>query len=234
MLPLAIAAAGAKLRAFMEVLMAYSLRRLALAAASFSLIAPLALAGTPLIVHVDAIDATGKIAPDAAICIPDGKGKSTDGKNIRPGIDWTAGPKATQSYAILVTDPDVPADISVAYKADHQIAANALRQTFYHWAQFNIPAGTTSLKGGDAALAGISGANQVGPSKDKLGYGGPCPPFNDARLHHYHFTVYALDTMLELEEGASAADVAAAMKGHVLSRGQQIGTFTNAPALLKQ
>ena len=59
------------------------------------------------------------------------------------------------------------------------------------------------------------------------GYDGPFPPFNDERLHHYHFVVYALDVpSLELEGDFTLDDVRAAIEGHVLDQGEIVGEYT--------
>ncbi len=190
-----------------------------------------ALAMAAITVQVGSIDGYGRIADSAALCAPAADGKSIGGQNIRPTIGWSAGPVGTRSYAILVTDPDVPADLSQADKAAAPIEENAPRQLYYHWALFNIPPGTTALAAGPGAPAvGIAATNDVSP--DKLAYGGPCPPWNDERLHHYHFTVYALDANLPLAQGAIARDVAAALAPHVLAKGEAVGTYSTNPLLL--
>ncbi len=62
---------------------------------------------------------------------------------------------------------------------------------------------------------------------------GPFPPFNDERLHHYHFRVYALDVPeLELEEEFKLDDVNAAIEGHVLDHGELVAEYTLYPDLL--
>ncbi len=74
---------------------------------------------------------------------------------------------------------------------------------------------------GDAAMAG-----------QYLGYDGPCPPWNDALLHHYHFSVSALDVpALKLAPGFTLAELRAAMAGHVLAEASLVGTYTLNSAL---
>lgn len=75
---------------------------------------------------------------------------------------------------------------------------------------------------GDAAMAG-----------DYYGYDGPCPPWNDLRLHHYIFRIYALDLpRLALEGRFSCAEACAAIRGHIIDEAQLIGTYTLNPQLL--
>ncbi len=57
----------------------------------------------------------------------------------------------------------------------------------------------------------------------KLSYGGPCPP---GGTHRYFFKLYALDTMLKLESGATKAQVETAMSGHILAHAELIGRYS--------
>jgi len=67
---------------------------------------------------------------------------------------------------------------------------------------------------------------------DYLGYDGPCPPWNDERVHHYHFRIHALDVAgLGLSSGYSLAQLREAMAGHVLAEAELTGTYTLAIAL---
>lgn len=63
-----------------------------------------------------------------------------------------------------------------------------------------------------------------------MGYDGPCPPWNDSILHHYHFTVFALDVeTLGLEGEFSGQDAQEAMKGHILAQASHMGTYSMNP-----
>jgi Raf kinase inhibitor-like YbhB/YbcL family protein len=65
-----------------------------------------------------------------------------------------------------------------------------------------------------------------------LGYDGPCPPWNDALVHHYHFRLYALDVEhLKLADGFTVTELRAAMDGHVLAEAELMGTYTLNSAL---
>ena len=64
------------------------------------------------------------------------------------------------------------------------------------------------------------------------GYDGPCPPWNDSIVHHYVFTLYALDTAhLNVHGDLNGANVRAALAGHVLSQAHLSGTYTLNPRL---
>jgi len=58
----------------------------------------------------------------------------------------------------------------------------------------------------------------------RTGYGGPCPPAGHG-VHRYYFKVYALDTSLGLDAGATKSDLLSAMKGHILAEGRLMGTY---------
>ena len=64
-------------------------------------------------------------------------------------------------------------------------------------------------------------------SGDYHGYDGPCPPWNDSLVHHYVFTIFALDTAkLDLPEGFDGSAARAALENHVLASAETIGTYT--------
>lgn len=131
---------------------------------------------------------------------------SCDGAEESPPLAWSGVPEATKSFALIVADPDAPSG------------------TFFHWVIFNLPAATRALPAGVAkteilAPGGIQGIN----SFRQIGYNGPCPPRGPA--HHYHFKLYALDSMLELKPGARADAVESATSGHVLATAELVGIF---------
>lgn len=120
------------------------------------------------------------------------------GGNAIPTVSWSAVPDSTKSVAIIVDDSD----------------ANG----FTHWVVFGIPPTTVYLASSDLGAA-IQGENSSGT----VGYFGPKPP--PGKVHHYHFHVYALDSMLPLQAGAKKEDVLKAMSGPVLAQGELVGTF---------
>jgi len=117
-----------------------------------------------------------------------------DGSDISPELEWKNSPAKTKSFAFILADPDAPSG------------------TFYHWIVFNIPKNVTSFAEGMIKLpAGI----QVG--KNSLGgirYNGPCPP--KGATHHYIFSLYALNTTLDLASGTDATSIIHAMQNHIL------------------
>ena len=193
-------------------------------------------ADAPMKVMVEEVKAGKPIPERFALCKATDDGKSAKGENIRPTIRWEGAPKETQSFALIVADPDVPADFADAGKDGKILDADMPRQLFYHWALVDIPADATAIEGGNArknptigkALKNDLAAYVPNPRQ----YGGPCPPWNDARLHHYYFTVYALDVpTLKLKPNATARDAVEALKAHTLRSGEVVGTYALNPAL---
>ena len=110
---------------------------------------------------------------------------------------------------------------------------------FYHYAVINIPAGTTRFPGGAAdvkpalglQLANDMGTNHYIPNLEQ--FGGPCPPWNDERLHHYHFIVLAFDTPADMKpaESAKAAYAELSASAHLIAKGEVVGTYSLNPKI---
>jgi Raf kinase inhibitor-like YbhB/YbcL family protein len=131
---------------------------------------------------------------------------TADGRNISPPLKWRDPPAGTRSLALVCEDPDAP------------------RGTFTHWVIFNMPAETRELSEGVPAEATLpNGAAQGINDFRKVGYGGPSPP--PGKPHRYFFQLYALDRPLDLQPGATKAQLLAAAKGHVLGEAHFMGTY---------
>ena len=131
-------------------------------------------------------------------------------ENISPPLAWSPGPENTRSYVLMLEDPDV--------------GENA---PFVHWMMYNIPADETALREGvpgQPRLMLPESALQGRNDRGSTGYFGMRPPEGDP-AHHYHLQVFALDTELDLPHGASRAELLDAMRGHVLAKGQLVGTY---------
>lgn len=89
-----------------------------------------------------------------------------------------------------------------------------------HWVLYRIPPETTSLEEGGIPPGALEGTNDFG----RTGYGGPMPPRGHGP-HRYHFRVYALDAGLQVRPGLGKDELLAAMEGHVLDRGELVGTY---------
>ncbi len=120
-----------------------------------------------------------------------------DGLDVNPTLYIDNIPDGAKSLVVMLEDPDV--------------ASTA----FNHWIVWNIPPDEVLDEG---SVKGIAGINSLG----KMHYRGPCPV---AGSHRYFFRVYALDTMLDLDKGASKHSVAEAMASHILATGEIMGRY---------
>jgi len=193
----------------------------------------------PLIVKITGITDGSPIPPKFAYCTSDGKGRTKNGDNISPAIIWSDAPVQTKSYALIVVDPDVPTSFDAANKPDKVLPVVFPRQNFYHWVLIDIPAQVTGILEGKDSSGITAGGKPVGRTDYGTngvngygfgGYDGPCPPWNDERLHHYHFTVYALDVAsLHLPDPVNGQLAQSAMTGHILAQSEVVGTYTTNP-----
>ena len=129
-----------------------------------------------------------------------------DGQDISPTLSWSGVPAGTQSFAVILDDPDVPAG------------------AFTHWVIFNIPADMLELEEAIPDSPQLANGAQQGENGfGSVGYRGPCPP--SGASHHYHFTIYALDITLELTASVTKAQLLNAMQGHVLAQGELVAVY---------
>jgi Raf kinase inhibitor-like YbhB/YbcL family protein len=128
---------------------------------------------------------------------------SCGGSNISPALAWNEPPVGTQTFALIVDDPDAPG-------------------VFVHWVIYDIPADQRGLPENighgqeleDGIYQGLSGGAV-------FGYVGMCPPAK----HHYSFRLYALDIVLEKQQGVGRQLLQDAMQGHILAESELIGTY---------
>lgn len=174
--------------------------------------------------------------------------------NRNPHLAWDGVPEGTKSFALLCIDADAPTVAETVGRDDLEIPVEQPRGDFIHWAMVDIAAESRVIAAGSCS-DGISAkgkqnppgppgsrqglndytgwfAGDAGMGGEYLGYDGPCPPWNDALLHHYHFKVHALDVAaLPLIKGFSLAELRAAMVGHVLAEAELVGTYSLNPAV---
>ncbi len=129
-----------------------------------------------------------------------------DGPDVSPALRWTDPPAGTESFALIMDDPDAPVG------------------TWVHWVLYDLPAKTRELSENVAKQEQLAdGARQGRNDFRKIGYGGPCPPPGPA--HRYFFKLYALNAKTNLKAGANKAEVEKAMKGHILAQAELVGRF---------
>ena len=200
-------------------------------------------------VESDTVRQGERVPDEHAFGVPDGEGKAAaEGGNRSPHLRWSGAPEGTQSFAVIVYDPDVPADFSDANQEGRTIAEDAPRADFAHWLLVDISPDVTELPEGAGSEGIVPGGKPTGETEHGItgsssytesfegdpemggtygGYDGPFPPWNDERMHHYHFTVYALDVpSLGLSGDFKLDDVRRAIEGHVLDQGELVGTYT--------
>lgn len=122
-----------------------------------------------------------------------------DGDNISPMLRISEVPQGTASLALIMDDPDAPMN------------------TFVHWVAWNIPPSSRIIE------QDVSFEHEGVSSFGSTGYGGPCPP---SGIHRYFFKLYALDTILTLDENSNKNDLEKAMAGHVIEETKLIGKYS--------
>jgi len=187
-----------------------------------------------------------------AFCGPDPKTHVRLSENRNPDLKWSAVPSGTRSLVLICVDTDVPTRADDVNQEGRTVPASLPRTNFYHWTLVDIPASVTQIAAGSCS-SGITARGKQNPpgpqgsrqglndytgwfATDKdmsgqyYGYDGPCPPWNDELLHHYHFVLYATDLARCPVEGAfTGAQVEAAIKGHVLAEAKLTGTYSLNP-----
>ncbi len=176
------------------------------------------------------------------------------GDNTSPAISWSGAPEGTRSFVITCVDPDCPSEGTDVNVEGRTVPASLPRVEFTHWLLADIPATCSGLDGGadgDGIVAkgkpaqGGAGGGRRGRNSytgwfegdpdmggTYCGYDGPCPPSNDEVVHHYIYSVHALDAAsLGLDGGFDLDELRAAMEGHVLASASITGTYTLNPAL---
>jgi Raf kinase inhibitor-like YbhB/YbcL family protein len=128
-----------------------------------------------------------------------------DGEDLSPELTWKGTPPKTASFLLICDDPDAPAG------------------DWVHWVLYDLPADSSGVPEGTPRSerlpsGGVHGRNSWG----KLGWGGPCPP---SGTHRYFFRLYAVDGKLELEPGATKAQVLKAAEGRVLAQAELMGRY---------
>lgn len=125
---------------------------------------------------------------------------TADGEDVSPPLEIAGAPEGTRSLALICDDPDAPMG------------------TWVHWVVWNLPADTARIEEGTLPEGAAEGRN----SWRRAGWGGPSPP---SGRHRYIFKLFALDVELELPETTDASALRKAMEGHVLARGELLGTY---------
>ena len=195
-----------------------------------------------------------RIPVEFAFCAPDPERHARLAPNRNPHLRWTGVPSTARSLVLLCVDTDVPTRPDDVNKEGRTVPADLPRTDFHHWVMVDIAPTVSEIAAGSAsdgvtargkrAPQGPAGARQglndytawfagdADMDGQYFGYDGPCPPWNDARLHHYHFVLYATDLeRCPVEDGFTGAQVKEAIAQHVLAEARLTGTYTLNPSV---
>ena len=176
-------------------------------------------------------------------------GRFAPSDNRSPPLSWSELPAGTRSLVVVCHDTDVPTRADDVNQEGRRVPTDLPRAEFFHGVLTDIDAASTGLPAG-AGGSGIVARGKPGPASahgrhaindfsawfagdeamkgDYFGYDGPCPPWNDTIVHHYWFTLYALDVAAPSTGALDARSVLAAITPHVLDKATLMGTYTIA------
>ncbi|MFW6066469.1 MAG: YbhB/YbcL family Raf kinase inhibitor-like protein [Planctomycetota bacterium] len=132
-----------------------------------------------------------------------------DGEDLSPPLSFSGVPEQAKELALIADDPDAPP------------------HTWVHWVIYKIPPTVDGLDEGVEATpqpSSPAGALQGKNDFGNIGYGGPMPPKGHGP-HHYHFKLYALDSELDLDAGATKQELLDTMEGHIVAEGELVGLY---------
>jgi len=195
-----------------------------------------------------------RVPGEFAFGIPDAAEHLRLGPNRNPQLRWSGVPATARSLVLLCVDSDVPTRGDDVNLEGRVVPASLPRTDFHHWVMVDIAPAVSGIDAGACAdgvvargkrsPAGPAGARQglndytqwfagdAAMSGEYYGYDGPCPPWNDELLHHYHFVLYATDLgRCPVEAGFTGPQVRAAIAGHVLAEARLTGTYSLNPAV---
>ena len=182
--------------------------------------------------------------------------------NRNPHLAWDDVPNGAQSLALFCRDIDAPTVGTDVNQEGRVVAAELPRADFYHWTLVDIPVALRSLtqgmfselvtphgKAGPLVPFTIKNGTEhqlrqgindytswfkddPAMAGEYYGYDGPCPPWNDQRVHAYVFTLYALDIpRFPLEGRFTGPEARLAIRGHILDEAQIFGVYSLNPEI---
>jgi len=174
--------------------------------------------------------------------------------NRNPHLRWTGVPSTAKSLVLLCVDTDVPTRPDDVNKDGRVVPADLPRADFYHWLMVDIAPSVSEIKAGACADGIVARGKRTppGPAGSRqglndytswfagdgemggqyFGYDGPCPPWNDALLHHYHFILYATDlARCPVDGDFTGPQVRQAIANHILAEAKLTGTYTLNPSV---
>lgn len=188
-------------------------------------------------------NAFGKHADEGHVALSD---------NRNPHVAWSEVPDGAESLVLIVHDPDVPSVGDDVNQEGRTVSASLPRVDFFHWVLLDVDPAKGSIAEGEMS-AGVTARGKDGPDGphggrhgkndytgwfagdadmggDYYGWDGPCPPWNDEIVHHYWFTLFAVDVpRLDVEGDLTGPNVRAALAGHILDKASFHGTYAINP-----
>jgi Raf kinase inhibitor-like YbhB/YbcL family protein len=116
-------------------------------------------------------------------------------KALNPPLGWAGAPSGTKSIALVVDDSSAPIT------------------PYVYWIVFDIKPATSDIMEGQLP----PGARQAQNSAGRAAYDPPCP---GPHGHTYRFTVYALNSVLNLPNGTSLHSAWTAIAAATIGRGR--------------
>jgi Raf kinase inhibitor-like YbhB/YbcL family protein len=176
------------------------------------------------------------------------------GENLNPQLSWSELPPKARSLVLICIDPDVPSSLDDFNQEGRSISASLIRENFIHWIMIDIPATAGSIQEGACSDGVVPGGKDepAGPPGSRqgindftvffagdedmggnyFGYEGPCPPWNDELVHHYHFQLLAIDlSRVDVEGNFTAEDVLNSINGHVIEGTEIVALYSLNPDL---
>ena len=210
----------------------------------------------------DSFTEGGPIPPECAFGVIDPRTHVRFSTNRNPHLAWDEVPAGTQSLVLLCRDIDAPSVGTDVNKEGRAVPADLPRADFYPWTLVDIPVAMRSITQGmfselvtphgktgplvpfmvkngtehqlrqginDYTSWFLTDPDMAG---EYYGYDGPCPPWNDLRVHTYLFCLYALDVpLLGVEGRFTGPEVRLAIRGHILDEAQIFGVYSLNPDL---
>ena len=194
------------------------------------------------------------ISADYAFGVFDPDQHVTLGANRNPPLEWSDLPPGTRSLVLICYDRDVPTRADDVNQEDRVVPADLPRTDFFHWILVDLPPAPARILAGEFS-DGVTAGGKAGPdgprgarqginnyrewfagdpamAGDYFGYDGPCPPWNDSIVHHYTFTLYALDVArCPIEGKFTGTEVLAAITDHILDQASFTCTYSLNPAV---
>jgi len=202
------------------------------------------------------------IPPECAFAVVDPAQRVRLSSNRNPHLAWDDVPTGTQSLILFCRDIDAPTVGTDVNKEGKVVPADLARADFYHWTLVDIPVAMRSVAQGmfselvtphgksgplvpftikngtehqlrqginDYTSWFLSDPDMAG---EYYGYDGPCPPWNDMRVHTYLFCLYALDIpRLPLEGRFTGPEARLAIRGHILDEAHIFGVYSLNPEI---